>query len=157
MIEFLKVNSVRTPIPTSYILNGVLLEHIQSLKYLSVTFAQNLKWDKHVSLIRGSAFNALSFLRRNLRIASNPVKTTSNITYVGPCVEHTVCAWNPHTGNVSKGTGLSGKVKMAQRQAAHWVLGRDNEQHRKDSVTAMLQKLEWRTLEQRRADIRLTM
>ena len=155
--KFLKVNRARTPIPTSYILNGVLLEQVESLKYLGVTFAQNLKWDKHVSQIRGSAFSALNFLRRNLRISSIPVKTTAYLTYVRPRVEYAVCAWDPHTGNGSKGTGLIGKVEMVQRQAARWVLGRDKEQHRKDSVTAMLQKLEWRTLEQRRADIRLTM
>ena len=99
----------------------------------------------------------IEFVVKHLLKWSVPVKTTAYLTYVRPRVEYAVCAWDPHTGNGSKGTGLIGKVEMVQRQAARWVLGRDKEQHRKDSVTAMLQKLEWRTLEQRRADIRLTM
>ena len=70
---------------------------------------------------------------------------------------YAVCAWDPHTGNGRKGTGLIGKVEMIQRKAARWVLGKDGRKFRYDSVTDMLDRLGWRSLEQRRADIRLTM
>ena len=43
---------------------------------------------------------------------------------------------------------------MVQRLGARWVLGR---YHNRSSVTSMLEKLNWRSLEQRRADSRLAM
>ena len=45
-------------------------------------------------------------------------------------------------------------VEMVQRRAARWVLNRFN---RKDSVTAMLSALKWKTLESRRTIARLSM
>ena len=46
---------------------------------------------------------------------------------------------------------------MIQRKAARWVLNKDGHQYREASVTDMLEQLKWRSLEQRRADTRLTM
>ena len=43
---------------------------------------------------------------------------------------------------------------MVQRRAARWVLNRFN---RKDSVTAMISTLKWKTLESRRTIARLSM
>ena len=156
--KHLKVSRARSPLQTSYHLDGVPLENVSSLKYLGVTFSSNLKWDKHVSNVRGSAMSALNFLRRNLRISSIPIKTAAYQTYVRPKTEYAVSAWDPYTGSAEgKVAGLKGKIEMVQRTAARWVLGRDGRAHRQDSVTSMLQRLEWRTLEQRRADTRLTM
>ena len=63
-----------------------------------------------------------------------------------------MCAWDPWT----KTNGRE-KVEMIQHKAARWVLNKDGPAHRRDSVTAMLDQLKWRSLEQRRVDIRLTM
>ena len=46
------------------------------------------------------------------------------------------------------------KLESVQRRAARFVLSR---QHNRSSVTAMIQRLGWRTLEDRRRDARLTM
>ena len=46
---------------------------------------------------------------------------------------------------------------MIQRKAARWVLNKDGRKHRDESVSDMLNLLKWRSLEQRRIDIRLTM
>ena len=140
---------------------GCLLEEVDSLKYLGVTFTSNLKWEKHISQARGSATSALNFLKRNLRMSSVQTKTAAYQTYVRPRAEYAVCAWDPHTGNAGSRdkppSGLIGKIEMIQRKAARWVLGKDGARHRQDSVTDMLEKLKWRSLEQRRCDIRLTM
>ena len=46
------------------------------------------------------------------------------------------------------------KLEMVQRLGARWVLGR---YHNRSSVTSMLEKLNWRSLEQCRVDSRLVM
>ena len=45
------------------------------------------------------------------------------------------------------------KLEMVQRRAARWVTGR---YHRTSSVSDILQSVDWRSLEQRRVDSRLT-
>ena len=116
--KHLKVSRARSPLQTSYHLDGVPLENVSSLKYLGVTFSSNLKWDKHVSNVRGSAMSALNFLRRNLRISSIPIKTAAYQTYVRPKTEYAVSAWDPYTGSAEgKVAGLKGKIEMVQRDA----------------------------------------
>ena len=46
------------------------------------------------------------------------------------------------------------KIEMVQRRAARWTL---KKYHNTSSVSDMLQDLGWRSLEQRRADARLTL
>ena len=54
--------------------------------------------------------------------------------------------WDPHTkDHISK-------IEMVQRRAARWTISNFD---RRASVTEILDKLGWRTLEQRRADARL--
>ena len=70
-----------------------------------------------------------------------PIKTAAYQTYVLPRAEYAVCAPDPHT------KGLVDKVEMIQHQSARWVLGKDKRHNIHDSVTTMLQKLNWRSLE----------
>ena len=71
-----------------------------------------------------------------------------NNTCLRPIVEYASTMWDPHTDkNIDK-------LEMVQRRAARYVLHR----HRnKCSVTNMLQSLNWRSLEDRRKDLRLCM
>ena len=65
-----------------------------------------------------------------------------------PIVEYSATVWDPYIAkNIQQ-------VKMIQRRAARWVLGRYD---RLDSVTDMLSSLKWRSLELRRSDARLCM
>jgi hypothetical protein len=63
-------------------------------------------------------------------------------------VEYASLVWDPHHQ-----TDI-GKLKSVQRRAARFVL---SSQHNRSSVTAMIQRLGWRSLEDRRRDARLTM
>ena len=73
------------------------------------------------------------------------MKTTVYNSLVRP---QAAAVWDPYTGeNI-----LLDKLEMAQRRAARYVC---NNHIQIASVTGMLQKLGWRSLEQRRADIRL--
>ena len=56
--------------------------------------------------------------------------------------------WDPYTKGKQK------QLEMVQRRAARYVC--NNYSYEPGSVTAMLNQLGWRSLEQRRADIRLT-
>ena len=56
--------------------------------------------------------------------------------------------WDPHHQTDIR------KLECVQRRAARFVL---SSQHNRSSVTAMIQRLGWRSLEDRRRDARLTM
>ena len=121
---------------------------VNSVKYLGINISADLRWNKHVDATRGAASATLGFLRRNLWISSQPVKTRAYQSYVRPKLEYASTVWDPHTkSNISK-------IEMVQRQSARWVLGRF---HNRSSVTDMLSFLDWRTLEMRWADSRLMM
>ena len=67
-------------------------------------------------------------------------------TLVRPQLEYASAVWDPHTKK------RISKIEMVQRRAARWTLRNYDHQA---SVTEMINKLGWRTLEQRRADARL--
>ena len=90
----------------------------------------------------------IGFLRRNLKTSNGRVKSNAYFTLVRPHLEYCSSVWNPHTAD------LSTKIEQVQRRAARYV---SNDYQQKSSVTAMLQKLQWETLESRRTKGQLTM
>ena len=69
-------------------------------------------------------------------------------TLVRPALEYSACVWDPSTQN------LSHKLEAVQRRAARYVTG---DFSRESSVTAMLNQLQWPTLQLRRQHAKLTM
>ena len=65
-----------------------------------------------------------------------------------PQLEYASTVWSPHTA-----TDIT-KLEAVQRRTARWAT-RDDQ--RTSSVTQMIKDLNWRTLEQRRIDSRLTL
>ena len=63
------------------------------------------------------------------------------------------CITNPKDGN-KPSHRLVDQLEMVQRRAARWVTGR---YHNTSSVSEMLRSLDWRSLEQRRVNSRLSM
>ena len=55
-------------INASYSLAGTVLDVVEIIMYLGVTFTNNLKWNTHVSNICRKANRTLGFLRRNLAV-----------------------------------------------------------------------------------------
>ena len=47
-----------------YILQGHILEHVTSAKYLGVTITSDLKWSQHINNISTKANNTICFLKR---------------------------------------------------------------------------------------------
>ena len=144
----LHITRSRKPQITKYFLYKQELKAVPNTKYLGVTVSADLRWNTHISNIRNKAMASLRFLRRNLNISSVPIKTRAYFSYVRPQLEYASIVWDPFT---QKNVNM---LEMVQRRSARWVLGRF---HNTSSVTNMLDQLEWRNLQQRRADIRLTM
>ena len=79
---------------------------------------------------------------------SRETKTACYNTLVRPIVEYASCVWDPHT---SKATS---KAESVQRSAARYVM---NNYSRRSSVTTMIDELQWKTLQHRRAVSKVTM
>jgi hypothetical protein len=131
-----------------YKLHGQPLQTVQQAKYLGVTIREDLKWDTHVDEVCNKANKTLGFLRRNLKISSSKLKDSAYKTLVRPILEYAAVVWDPHTE-----TNCS-KLEAVQRRAARFVC---NDYRRTSSVTAMLERLSWKTLQQRRKEARLIM
>jgi len=89
----------------------------------------------------------LNFLRRNLKYCPTKSKETAYFALVRSTVEYSSSVWNPH---LKKDVVNLEKIN---RRAAWFVMNDDKLQ---SSVTEMLDKLEWPSLEHRRKNQRLT-
>ena len=144
--QVIQATKARVPIPTSYSLHGQTLKTVSSARYLGVDIASSLSWNTHVDRVASTANRTLGFLKRNIKSKSPYIRKCTYQTLVRPQLEYASSVWDPHTrSNIDK-------LEMVQRRAARWTLG---DYSRYSSVTSMLEKLGWRSLEQRRADTRL--
>ena len=82
------------------------------------------------------------------KLARKNKKTSAYFTLVRPQLEYAAAIWDPNTQTYTN------KIEMVQRRAARYVC---NNYNREASVTTMIKHLHWRSLQQRRTDIRLVM
>ncbi|XP_072033110.1 uncharacterized protein [Amphiura filiformis] len=146
--QVLRVTNKRQPIITSYNIHGHVLEAVNSAKYLGVHLDSRLNFNSHVDAITRKATSTRAFLARNLNFCSQKVKEATYTTFIRPTVEYASSVWDTHTQRNTK------KVEQVQRSSARFVIGDYN---RTSSVSAMLQKLNWSSLQNRRMNSRLIM
>ena len=144
--QVLHITRAKCPIQTKYILHDTVLQTVPSAKYLGVTISDDLSWSPHIDLITKKANQTLGFLKRNIKVHNQDLKSTAYKTLVRPQLEYALTVWSPHTA-----TNIA-KVEAVQHRAARWAT---RDYQRTSSVTQMLKELNWRTLEQRRIDSRL--
>ena len=138
----------RNKMEHKYMLHGQQLVELDSSKYLGITLTTDLRWNTHISNITKKANSALGLIRRNLRIASQTVKTQAYQALVRPHLEYASSVWDPYTqANIRK-------LEMVQRRAARYVC---NRWHNTSSVSEMLNNLGWESLATRRRHARLCM
>ena len=75
------------------------------------------------------------------------------LTYTGLCPSHILVEYVSPVWDLHHQTDIR-KLESVQRRTARFVL---ISQHNRSSVTAMIERLGWRSLEDRRRDTRLTM
>ena len=97
-------------------------------------------------MITVNANRTLGFIRRNNHTKLPKVRETVYNTLVKPQLEYASPIWDPS----SKKKVL--QIEKIQKRAARWTT---SDFSTRSSVTAMLEKLGWRSLQQRRADARL--
>ncbi len=136
------------PLSHPYTLHSEVLQTVDSATYLGIELSSNLTWAMHINKMCSKANKQLAFLRRNLKINSPDIKATAYKGLIRPLLEYCACVWDPHHQKYID------QLEMVQRRAARYVL---NQYSRTESVTAMIDKLGWELLEQRRMNIRLTM
>jgi hypothetical protein len=135
-------------IPTSYYLHDTLLQSVDSAKYLGVDISHDLSWDEHINKTAKKANQTLGFLRRNLKVRSEPLRASAYKALVRPKLEYGSEVWSPHTQIQID------KIEAVQRRSARWI---KHDYGRKSSVTNMLESLNLRRLELRRIDNRLSL
>ena len=146
--NILTISKKRTTITRNYILHGHTLERLTSAKYLGVTITSDLKWGEHVNNICKKANKTIGFLKRNINISNKTIKEKAYMSLVRPTLEYASAVWDPYQQNDIH------RINMVQRRAARYVT---NNYRNTSSVTEMLQRLEWPTLEDRRKNCRLSM
>ena len=89
-----------------------------------------------------------AFLGRNFSNCSRRIKEATYTTFVRSTVEYASPVWDPHTGKNVK------RLEQVQRSCARYVT---SDFKRESSVTAMIQNLQWQSLQSRRLLSRLHM
>ena len=117
-------------------------------KYLGVTISDDLSWGTHVNNISKNANQTLGFLKWNIKIHKQDLKSTAYKTLVRPQLEYASTVWSPHTAIDIQ------KIESVQRRVARWAT---RDYRYTSSVTSLLKNQPRRPLDQRRIDCRLVM
>ena len=142
----LNITRKRKPSLNKYNLHNTQLQTVNTTTYLGVEISNDLRWSHHIDKITKKANRSLSFLKRNIKTKNKNVKTLAYNSLIRPHLEYSCQVWDPHTENDIN------KLESVQRRAARYVT---NRYHNTSSPSEMLTNLEWETLQQRRAKIRL--
>jgi hypothetical protein len=145
--EVLIATNKKSPIHCEYTIHGQVLNQTDSAKYLGLNIHKSLSWHSHIDKITKKANSTLAFLGRNVSCCPATIKAQCYTTLVRPTLEYTFSIWSP-----SKKDSIN-KVEAVQRRAARFATG---DYQRTSSVTAMLQQLQWQTLQSRRANAQTT-
>ena len=128
----------------SYSMNGTALESVENHSYLGVQLHCKLSWSLHVNSICTRANRLIGFLQRNLRYCPTRLKETAYKHLVLPCLEYCASIWDPIQSS------LIHQLEMVQHRAARFVLNRPWSKSSRDSVSQMLNTLNWTSFETRR-------
>jgi len=146
--QIMRIHRGNTPLNRFYSINNTILSQVDKAKYLGVTITEDLNWSTHVNNVVTKATKTLGFIRRNLGNCPQNLREMAYFSLVRSQLEYASVAWDPHQ-NID-----ITHLEKVQRKAARFV---KQDYSRYSSVSKMIQELEWKELEQRRKDIRLTM
>ena len=76
-------------------LNGVVLDSVQSFKYLGVMLTSDMSWSTHVSMVCSRARKILGVIYRQF-YANATSAVLLQLSMVRPHVEYAAAVWSPH-------------------------------------------------------------
>ena len=94
---------------------GMVLENVDSIKYLGVAITNDLKWNTHITKICTKANRTLGFLRRNLFPCPQDVKAAAYKGLVHPVLECGSSVWDSHS------KGLQEELEKVHNRATRFV------------------------------------
>ena len=130
-----------------YTLEGMVLENVESIKYLGVTITNDLRWNTCQQYIYTKANRTLGSPRRNLYACPQEVKAAAYKGLVCPVLEYSGSVWD------LSGVGLQNELEKVQNRAAMFVTGNYN--FETGSMTGILEHLKWESLKKRRREGRI--
>ena len=108
-----------------------------------------LIWKAHYGAVIKKANNVLAFLQRNLSNCPTNIKSECFKTLVRPILEYGCSVWDPHYQ-----TDIQ-HFERVQKRAARFATG--NYVRESGNTKTNMQKLNWKPLEERRAQIKLNL
>ena len=109
--NMMQLTKKHNKIDASCMLEGTVLENVESIKYFGVTITSDLKWNSHIRNVCSRANRTLDFLRRNLFCCPQDVKEAAYKTLVQPILEYGSTVWDPHCN------GLNDELENVQKGA----------------------------------------
>ena len=121
-------------------LAGTILETVQETRYLGVILQSDFKFNNHIHSKNGKSKKQLGMIKRALRDASASARLLAYTSLCRPHVKYTASAWDTTLDY------LINDIEMVQHSAKRFILTLKG----RDSVTAAREKLELKTLADRR-------
>ena len=82
--------------PPQLILNGVVLDRVQSYKYLGLTLTSNMSWSPHINICCNKTRKLIGLLyRRFYQHASSSTLLKLYCSFLRPHLEYASIVWNP--------------------------------------------------------------
>ena len=135
----LHVSTLHTLLVISYYtMHSIPLQVVEQHHYLGVLIDNKLSWTPH------KANRLLGFLCRNLHHCPPHLKEHAYKLIVLPSIEYCSTIWDPY-----EQTSIH-KLGMIQHRAARFVLNKPWRKTHRDSITDLLQSLDWPSLEKHR-------
>ena len=121
----------------TYFLDSVPLNCVTKHTYLGVLLTSSMSFSPHINNIVAKASKMLNLMRQNLSKCTKDVKSTAYLSLGRPILEYSSPVWDPYL------LADTQSIEKVQRRAARWV---SSDYGRFNSVTSMLNELQWPTL-----------
>ena len=122
---------------------------MEKIKYLGIYLNNKLSRHDHIDYICNKANRLLGFLRRNLHSCHKHFKEYAYKQFLLPSIEYCCVIWDSYHQNDIY------KLEIIQDHAARFVLNKPWIRHHHDSITEMLNELNWPSLQEHRKQARL--
>ena len=145
----MRITRKREPVTYDYKLMGHTLQSVSHHPYLGVELSSALDWSHHINSKVNKANQTVGFLRRNLGNCPESVKELAYKSLVRPHVEYASQVWDPWMDKHIK------QIEAVQRRSERFE--KNCRQLTPETVTNLLNDLDWSSIQSRRKVARVTM